>query len=54
MDTVRATELRESGHRYYQQHVRPEALMRACLRSALIGESPSPSLGAVEKFVDAG
>lgn len=53
-DTERATELRESGHRYYQRHVRPEALMRACLRSALIGESPSNSLGVGEKFVDAG
>lgn len=53
-DTKRATELRESGHRYYQRHVRPEALMRACLRSALISESRSPSSGVGEKFADAG
>jgi hypothetical protein len=54
LDAQRATELRESGHLYYRSHVRPEALMRACLRGVLIDKDQSSSSAGGEKFVGAG
>ena len=48
----RANELRENGHLYYQRHVRPEALMRACLRNALIDVGAASSSNVGEKSVD--
>ncbi len=50
----RANELRENGHLYYQRHVRPEALMRACLRNALVDVGAASSSSVGEKSVDGG
>lgn len=54
IDSQRATELRFNGHGYYQRHVRPEALMRACLHRTLEPGSQASWMRDQEQSVDAG
>ncbi len=54
IDTQRANELRHNGHVYYQRHVHPEALMRACLHQTLEAESQVSLMSDWEKSGDAG
>ena len=53
IDRQRANELRHNGHGYYQRHVRPEALVRACLHKTLEAESEASLIRDQDQSVDA-
>ena len=53
LDRQRADELRHNGHAYYLGQVRPEALMRECLRNALVVAVQGKSLQVGEPSASA-